>query len=267
VDATRITLVIEGPEKDGGHIRLEVFASQLRLLSKTLARADEVVGQGTRNTHFAVVGLSHSSPATVELEQRVNRGKQDRRPQIVERVIREIESAERGEIHVDTDYKLLADLRGLIAPVGDAIKSSLLKLNGSSIELTADIAKKIDVQLAEHESCIATFEGMLERINVHDDANIFTIYPDVGPNSVTCHFPVDYVETAVSAVKKRVAVTGLARYRKLTPYPYQIDVSDIEIYDPEDTLPSFDDIRGLAPNATGEESAADFVARFRDGWV
>lgn len=267
MDETRITLVIEGPERDGGHVRLDVFASQLRQLSKALSRADEIVADGVRNSHFAVVGLSHSSPATVELEARVNKGKRDYRQQVVARLAWEIDSVERGEIRYDTDYKLLADLRGLLAPIGSAVHSSLLKLNGSSFELTSGLARKIEVQLEEHESCIGTVEGMLERINVHADANIFTIYPDVGPNSITCHFPEDQIEAAVSAVKRRVAVTGLIKYRKLTPFPYEINVSDIEIYDPEETLPSFDDLRGIAPDATGDEFAADFVARFRDGWV
>jgi hypothetical protein len=264
---TRITLVIEGPELEGGHVRLDVFASQLRQLNKALARADEVVADGVRNSHFVVVGLSHSSPATVELEARVNKGKRDFRPQVIARLARDIESAEHGEIHDDTDYQLLSDLRGLLAPVGSTIHSSFLKLNDSSFDLTSGLAKKIEVQLEEHESCTGTFEGMLERINVHADANLFTIYPDVGPKSITCHFPVEQVETAVAAVKKRVSITGLVKYRKLTPFPYQINVSNIEIYDPEDTLPSFDDLCGIAPDATGEEFAADFVARFRDGWV
>lgn len=263
----RITLVIEGPDRDGGHVRLDVFASQLKQLNKALARADEISADGGRSIHFAVVGLSHSSPATVELEARVNKDRRDFRPQVFARLARSIESAESDSIDEETDYQLLADLKALTAPVGSSVQTSVLKLDDATFSLTASLHKKIQVQLEEHETGTTTIEGMLERINVHDDANHFTIYPDVGPKSVACHFPLDQIETAVAAVKRRVAVTGIAKYRTLTPFPYQISVSDIEIYDPESDLPSFDDLRGIAPDATGDEPAEMFVARFRDGWV
>jgi len=267
VPAKRIVLVIEGPDRDGGHVRLDVFASQLKQLNKALGRADEISSDGGRSIHFAVVGLSHSSPATVELEARLNKGRRDFRSQVFARLSRTIESAENGKVEEDTDYQLLADLKALTAPVGFSIQTSTLKLGDAAFGLTSALSKKMEVQLEEHESGTTTIEGMLERINVHDDANLFTIYPDVGPQSVPCHFPLDQVETAVAAVKKRVAVSGIAKYRKLTPFPYQLNVSDIEIYDPEDALPSFDDLRGIAPDATENEPAEVFIARFRDGWV
>ena len=134
-------------------------------------------------------------------------------------------------------------------------------------DLTPSFASKIEIHLAEQETCYGSIEGMLERINVHNNANVFTIYPDVGATSVTCYFPNTLVETALSAAKRRVSITGLLRYRKLAPFPHQVQANDIEIYDPDSTLPDFDDLRGIAPNATGEETAADFIARFRDGWV
>jgi hypothetical protein len=258
--------VVEGTERDG-HVRLDVFLQELRRLHGALSKVDASLVDGQRNSHFAVVGLSHSSPATVELEPRVEPNRQDVRPLVVGRLIDAIESVELGVVSNDTDYDLLADLRGLAAPVGSTLKAATLNVGGRSFDLTPDFARRIDAQLAEYESCVGTIEGMLERINVHADANVFTIYPDIGPRLVTCHFGHDLVETAVAAVKRRVAVTGLMRYRKLAAFPYQIDVTEIEIYDPEDSLPGWGDLRGIAPDATGNASSEDFLARFRDGWV
>jgi hypothetical protein len=31
-------------------------------------------------------------------------------------------------------------------------------------------------------------------------------------------------------------------------------------------LPSFDDLRGIAPEATGDQSSEDFIAERRDAW-
>ena len=38
------------------------------------------------------------------------------------------------------------------------------------------------------------------------------------------------------------------------------------IEEPSDDLPTWDDIRGRAPDATGEMSSEDFVRGMRDGW-
>lgn len=265
--APRIKLVVEGVEKDDGDVRLDVFMSELKQLHNVLTHIDRSVGHGLNNSHFVVVDLSHSSPAMVEVEARMNRGRQDTRPQMIERLSQSIDSALRGEIREDTDFEFLSDLRGLAAPVGSTLKTATLIFDGNSFEITQELKKRIDFYFEEHESCVGTIEGMLERINVHADANVFTIYPDVGPKSLTCRFKPALVETAVAAVSKRVAVTGLAKYRKFMPFPYEIAVDDLEIYGPEESLPSFDDLRGMAPDATGEVPSEVFIARFRDDWV
>jgi hypothetical protein len=262
-----ITLIVEGIEREKGDVRLDVFLAELRLLHQALAHVDEKIANGERNSHFAVVGLSHSSPSAIAVEPRANRGRQDVSKQIVSTLAHVIESIDSGNIGEDIDYELLMDLRGLVAPVGNQLRSATLKVNGGAYDLTREFAMKIELHLEQQEVCIGTMEGMLERINVHDDANMFTIYPDVGPKSVSCYFPVELVDVALGAAKRRVAVTGTMRYRKFAPYPYQIRATDMDIYDLEDALPTFDDLRGIAPDATGDERAADFIAKFRDGWV
>lgn len=146
------------------------------------------------------------------------------------------------------------------------VNADTLKPISGAHDLTKTIANRIDAHLAEQEECYTTVDGMLEKANVHAGANVFTIYPNVGPDKIICHLNQNLVEKAISALRHRVAVSGIARYRKYSPYPYQIGVEEIEIFGREDELPSFDDLKGIAPDATGETSSEEFIRNIRDGW-
>ena len=123
-----------------------------------------------------------------------------------------------------------------------------------------------DEALAIEDECDSTIEGMLEQINVHQGANTFHIYPEVGPRKLTCHFPPKLFDDAVSAVGRRVEVFGTLKYRLAAPFPYQISVISIDAFPPNHELPDWEDLRGRAPDATGALSSEAFVRKLRDGW-
>jgi hypothetical protein len=260
----RIILVLEGTEQDEGHVRLDVFLSELQKLRSSLSKVDESLLDGTRNTDFAVVGLSHSSPATVELEARRIPGRRDVRSQLSRYMTTLMRGIETGKIPTGIDSSLLADLKGLAAPVGVLLKSATVSIGEGVFDLSGSFVRHIDEHIASQETCIGTIEGMLEKINVHSDANMFTIFPDVGPKRVACHFPPELMEVAVSSIKRRVAVTGTMRYQKHEAFPYHVEVSHIKAYPPEAQLPSLEQLRGLAPEATGDKSSEQFIGELRD---
>jgi hypothetical protein len=108
---------------------------------------------------------------------------------------------------------------------------------------------------------------MLDQINVHLGANTFHIYPEVGARKVTCHFPSKLFDDAVSAVGRRVEISGTLHYRAGASFPHQISVTSIEAFPPEYELPDWDDLRGRAPNATGGLSSEAFVRELRNEWI
>jgi hypothetical protein len=262
----RITLIVEGTEGDKGDVRLDVFLSELQKLQSALIRLDATAGNGQRNSYFAVVGLSHSSPATVELELRVKKAQRDVRTQVLDHFQRAVRSVQSGEIPDDVDYALLEDLKNLAAPVGRELRAVSVRVDTTVIDFTESFAQRAELHLSDSDTCISTVEGMLEKINVHAGANVFNIYPDIGPRSLKCEFPSDLEDTALAAIKRRVAVTGVAHYRKKSAYPHLLKATHIEIYPPEGDLASPESLRGLAPNATGERSSEDFVRERRNDW-
>ncbi len=262
----RISLSVEGLHEDDGHVRLPALVNELQILSGLLGKIDRQVSGGNTANHFRVVDLSHASPATVGLEIIQNPESPDTREAVVSGFVRALEDIERGEVPVYLGRSMLEDIRNLAKPVGETVASAVLTANGKSFDLTDEIAKRIEHALSGEETCVGTIEGTLEQINLHRGANVFRIYPQVGPNMVACHFGSGLRDLAISALGAEVAVTGLLKYRSGEPFPYAINIDEIEVYPPENELPTIDDLRGLAPDATGDVPSERFIADLRDGW-
>lgn len=261
-----IKLVIEGLESDQGHVRLDYFLRALERLYSSLSKLDSKEAGGKRASDFVVVGLSHNSPATVELEARQIKNRPDVRALIFNKFNSTVSSIQRGVIPDDVDYSILEDLREIAAPVGRGVTTIQLSVGNEHVDMTEVFAKRIEVALADVEYCHGSVEGRLEKINIHAGANVFTVYPEFGASSITCHFPHVLREDAIAAVNRRVSVYGNMKYRKNAPFPYHIDIEHLEIYQDADSLPSFDDLRGIAPSIGDGTPSEEIIRELRNGW-
>lgn len=262
----RITLILEGLAEDGGHVRLPVFLAALENLHGALVSVETQINNGQRANVFQVVDLSHSSPARVVIEARPMKRYAAAPIPVVAPFIGYINAVSRGQIPDELNPELLEHLLHLANPVGKKLQSLSVIANDDTFDFSRDFASRVEIALTPQYECTGTVEGTLDAINVHEGVNAFWIYPRVGPKRIKCHFAEDQKETALSAVTRDVSVTGSLRYRKNIPFPYEIVVSDIDIYPVEADLPKFDDLRGLAPNATGNLSSEEFIRELRDGW-
>jgi hypothetical protein len=262
----RITLIIEGLPEDDGQVRFGVFLSQLQSFSATLAKLDREANNGKPATVFRVAELSYRSPIRVVLEPQARVKQPYVGPAILEGLGRVTAALTNGHELAGVDADLLEDIRRLTQPVGKTVKNAALVFRGQTFTLTKEVGNKVDTALAVDEECQGSIEGRLEQINVHLGANIFHIYPEVGPRKVTCKFPARLYEDAVAAVGRRVEVSGTLRYRVGASFAHQIAVAHIEAIEPDSELPDWDDLRGRAPDATGDLSSEDFVRELRDGW-
>lgn len=265
-DDDRITLIIEGLPEDDGRVRLGAFMNQLQKLSATIAKLDREANDGKQATLYKIAELSYKSPVRVVLEPDALPKQPYVGHTIIESLGRVTQALENGSDLSAVDADLLEDIRGLAKPVGKSVANVTLLFNDHRFDLTPRVASKVDEVLAVDEECAGAIEGMLEQINLHDGANVFHIYPEVGPRKVTCHFPSKLLDDAVSAVGRKVEVAGNLHYRTGATFPHQVQVNQIEAFPPESELPDWDDVRGMAPDATGSLSSEAFIRNLRDGW-
>lgn len=260
----RITLVLEGLPEEEGRIRLSTFVGELQTLSAALNKVSRETGDGKPATVFDVEELSYNSPLRVVLTPKP--GNEHLAAAVLARFETVIDAVTTDANLDSYDADLLEDMRKLAKPVGTSLKYATLFVNDNQFELSEAVTRRVDKALAVDEECSGFIEGHLEQINIHEGANTFHIYPDVGARKVSCHFPPSLLDDAVFAVGRRVEVTGLLKYRHGAPFPYTVAVTSIESFPPDDELPTWEDMRGRAPDATGQLSSEAFVRELRSGW-
>jgi hypothetical protein len=139
-----------------------------------------------------------------------------------------------------------------------------LTYQNEHLEVTGELATAVKELLGEDEIMEESMTGMLEMLNLHGRRKMFRIYPMVGPTKVDCYFPHRLEEKSIMGINRYVNVEGKFKYKRRFPYPYEVRVTGLEIYPNQNTLPSLQELCGIAPNATGGLSSEEFVKRIRD---
>ncbi len=260
----RVTLILEGVPEAEGRIRLNTFLTELQRLSAALGRISRDTSEDNAATVFNIEELSYNSPMRVVVAPAP--GNEHIAALVLQRFESVADAVTTGKNLDGYDADLLEDLRALAKPVGRQLKYATLLVNNAHYEMDDAVTRRVDAALAVDEECAGFIEGRLEQINIHEGANTFHIYPDVGPRKVACHFPGGLLDDAIYAVGRRVEVTGVMKYRQGASFAHAIAVTAIDSFPPEDELPTWEDLRGRAPDATGRLSSEAFVRELRDAW-
>ena len=264
-----IEIIIEGMPEDDGQVRVSAFISELDAITKNISKVDKYISsKGSPSFYFRIAELSYSSPATVVLEPVLQNPSVDYRNKTIQTFFSAYKNIESGSAdRKQIDYSLIEGLIETTSLIGKSINSVRIITDGFDFALTKEFKAKLDLVLAPEDRARGFLRGMLEYINIHGGQNVFKIYPDVGPIKITCHFPSGLKKTAIQAVGSYVEVRGELRYRAVSNYPHEISVDEIEIFSPDEMLPSLYELRGIAPNFTGELSSEEFVRKIRDNAI
>jgi hypothetical protein len=269
--SNRIKLQIEGPEEEDGDVRVEVFAKVLEAFKRALTETDRLVSGG-RSLYFRVSGLSHSSPATIELEavpanQRDRNRGLDFGAQVNEQLFENLSTIQsRKSLPRYADYGSLNAYKELASFYGKGVEAMSLFVDGERIALHPDFSVSVDAILGPDQNRIGSVRGYLHHVSLHNQ-NVFRIYPTVpGLPSLKCTFPNSLRLRVVDAVDRYVEVSGIKRFKALSAHPYEMRVTKIEIFPNKSELPTLASLRGIADGATGEVASEDYVRSVRDGW-
>lgn len=93
----------------------------------------------------------------------------------------------------------------------------------------------------------------------------FFVNPPLG-EPVKCLFPAHLQEKMIAALGTAVELSGQLNYHEGAFSPCQIEVDDIATLAADASLPTLSSLIGMAPKATGGESAVTFIRKLRDGW-
>lgn len=171
-----------------------------------------------------------------------------------------------AEIPAMITAKCVQQLRRLAAPIGEHVHRGFITVEGRVF--VADAQFKRNLQKLDASDRIerkSFMKGMVERMNIHHDSRVFTLYPYIGPESVQCKFLAKDKDKAKSSFGKYVRVHGDLKYHWREKWPFEISVSDIEILPIGEALPKFGDMWATVPDATGDKPSEQFIEDIRNG--
>jgi len=261
-----LTITVEGPVSEGGKVRVSDLIQELQFATRAVRKLDaEISGQPSGSFYYRVRSASYASPLTITLEAQPFKPDVDLRNEVTDRFISLVEGLSKGKVPTRVNPALLADIKRLTATVGESLSSVRLGSDGKEVTLDQKLSAQIDVALAPEETWAGEMRGMLEYINIHEEKNVFRVYPEIGPPHLNCNFPPELKTQAIKAVGRYVEVSGIFRYKAIADYPHEVDVHRLRVLRDEAKLPTLMSLRGIAPKATGTLSSDEFVRNLRDG--
>ncbi len=261
-----IPIQLEGDPADDGHVRLTDFIQQLEAVANALKHTERLISHSEeRSLNYRIVDLSHSSPATVVIEAIPQKPDADVSDRTVKRFLTTMRMIEKkGRVPHDIDLDALQAYRQLGSVLDKHVSELSFKNGKRQISIDKEFKHKVDHIIGPDELVEGSICGTLEWLNIHN-TNRFNIYPTVGPAKVVCDFPHRIREKVKLGIDRYVRVFGKLRYKKRDDFPYGMIVDDLDTLPPENELPTLDDLRGIAPDATGNQTAEEFVESLRYG--
>ncbi len=270
-----IKFVIEGPAENDQNLELSVFVEKAEQFNALLKNT---LKEYHRKVVINVVGLSHSSPSTVEC-QLMTDGQLDNEAVIAcARTLDLIESKEIKGINSN----VLSSMEKLAKPEPGKVARGEIRIFGKDLkrekvyrldkELLAKLQREpVDkyVKYGRNEEYaeLSMIDGVLQQIDIRrrpytcviDDAGI-------SQANIKCEFSEDLLDSMGAALGRNVFIYGEFFYRRDNNIPYKIGINEVEILPPSEELPSLSDLKGVAPGLTGDMAPEEFVRKLRDSW-
>jgi len=270
----KITIQIAGDRADKDRPRLNSLIEQLEALKKTLAFAEREVADDQRGAiYYRVVKLQQRSPATLAVEPVAVNWKRDPTNIVVHRFSRRLNQIKAGKVPRDVSVEELQAYQELapskerhIREVTITVDAPAVLKKPAQLVMTERLAQRITNLIGEDEITWGSVTGRLEGVNIHDTNRIF-IYPEIGPERVTCTFDRAMREQVARALGHYVQVHGKLHFKKRAQFTYLMtEANRIDALDDDPNLPTLSEMRGIAPDLMGDMDTRNFVDALDEEW-
>lgn len=271
----RITIQLVGSSDDKADVRLADFIQQLTYVKNALFEAELAISGAAKPTiDYKVVDLRHNSPATVVLEPVSSNGQLEM-PDLLAAVPvdftkelrtirRDAKLIHRPEIaRLQAYQKIGTAKQGKKAP---RVEKVSIRQGRNVVTIDEKFRSNLDSIMGPDETVEGSVSGMLEVINFHN-TNRFTLYPELGPKSVTGTFPPKLRPRVKEAIGSFVTIYGKLKYKAWSDLPHAVVATEIDIHEPDSELPSLLELRGAFEGITGELNSAEYMDKLRsENW-
>lgn len=264
--SNRFKITLTGGEADGS-IRLNDLVDQLNAVKASLNHVDVAVsGQKAPSLYYRITNITMNSPAVfvVEAVSKANSSIAHGR-RVVARFNRDLKTVLAGKRPKDADLELLESYGALAKPMRGHVEQVALAFDETSMELPRNLDMRIDEILGPDQIEQGSIVGSLDVIDVHNQRNLFKVYPMVGPSSIKCQFAKGMLSEAVAGINRFVRISGELHFKKAEKFPHLIKVSKIDVLPERSSATNLSSLRGIAAGALKGMSSTEYVDRVRDG--
>ena len=209
-----------------------------------------------------------NSPAIFELEAVPKVRDKARRAyssRVVAKFNSDLKTVIAGKRPPEADLDLLEAYGALVQPMRKHISQVSLQFDDLPMELPRNLDMKVEEILGPDQIEQGSIVGSLDVIDVHNQKNLFKIYPVVGPASIRCRFPQGMLREAINSIQRFVRIHGELHYKKSEKFPHLVKVSRIEPLPEQTDKASLSSLRGMAVGALGDQSSSEYVDMVRNG--
>jgi hypothetical protein len=261
-----LRVTVEGDPKDRGYVRLSDFLKQLDAVRKALRHTEELIRGEERNpVYYRIIDARQKSPLTVTLQAVADKSP-NLPPKVVGKFLDSIKQIRQsGTIPKDFDYPTAEAYREIVTPQHNYVSSLVIANSRRRFAIDHKYEEGITKAIGPDEFTEGSITGMLDTLKLHN-TTAFEVFPTIGPKRVVCHFPSHLKEKVKQALERYVCVFGTLRYKHWDKFPHAVDAVDLEIYPPENELPTLSDVRGMVPDLTDGLGEGEFLEKVRDDW-
>jgi hypothetical protein len=263
--SNRFKITLKGDEADDS-LRLGDLIDQLNAVKQTLNHIDIAVsGEKAPSLYYRITNITMNSPATFEFEAVSRNRTQAHGRRVISKLHRDLRTVISGKRPKEADMELLESYGALVQPMRKHVAQVSLQFEDASMELPRNLSMKVDEILGPDQIEQGSVVGSLDVIDIHNQRNLFRIYPVVGPTSIKCRFEKGMLTDAIAGINHFVRISGQLHFKKAEKFPHFIKVSKIEVLPERSEANSLSSLRGIATGALGDLSSTDYVERVRNG--
>ena len=265
-----LRLHMEGVSSFNGDVSLGTFIEKLNALKDALTEADKLVsGEEQKKKDFLVAELRHSSPAMVGLSEFGVDGSSSGDNSVQKFFVDFLQRvSKREQIAAERFAKLINKIKTLSN--GADSKYQALWIDGAGLPTVVfdrEMREALDFALPSIKKSIGSIKGVVRKYSsINKNQKYFRLILPANGKEVKCIFREELLSQAAAAVEKNVTIEGDLLYYGDTFWPFEVKVKNIIVHGDDSELPKLSELYGVAPNATGDLSADDYIRKMRDEW-
>ncbi|WP_439577827.1 hypothetical protein [Elioraea sp.] len=261
-----IEVELEGRPEDDGYPTVEAVSALLDQIKASVRRLS-VMANSMAALQLRIIQISFNSPLKMRVELHSRKKDQVDVSFLTSNFLKTLDAIEKEHDLPEFSFPAFDSLSALAKTGATKFASAKLRIDNIEFQLDRPFEEKIEQIDRKSVWVFGSVNGRLEQVNIHNQRNIFAIYPMTGPRRIICRFHRKDLDRVVGALDRRVEVSGKLYYRPNAYFTHLVDVDEMRTFPILVHEDVFARLWGIAPKLIGRQASDEFVRDHRNAWT